>query len=711
MRVEVSVPEADATRTNLTEVAGNLKWEWSSTDQLLVTTTNGAYVGTLNLKEITNEEKTNAIFEGNLNPSLANGELTLNFTYVANLGEDEDLVGVKNPHVVAYDTQTGDFSVLKSRDVITTTIKANKTNNYIAIPDFSMTHYLSAGHFELVFDNVDVELQSVTISGTGLKNKSSLNLSNLNWIDTEGVISIVPAKKDFYVTLAPAIGLDMHFTAVTTDGKTFEGSMKNTDGETVTFDLPSGRYLRRLADGANPNLDASYVGIPIEMKEQGSGNPGGEYGEDDPNYEDYLGEDTRNPLHKFAKYNLTRDDANNMVNVFVDNDEAYGALYQWGRYYGFVDNKSKYSSNRYSINKSTYIQFVEALGAKTTTGNFETWDYSVYNSDGNDYYYYPDAPYSDEVNIPIVVGLDYYGQPEDMWGMNSPYFDRARIYNEKSQVVIDRPYYLMDGFPKDYLSLQRHGSKYPAYVDEYSNSAEYWFFGDDGDKWSDRARVQDYPEDKRNPCPNGWRLPSLSEMEEIIPENGIYEQNGNLANMLNNYCELRKSKSGYQYAIRWNYTDSKKYIEIEAVVLDGSYTNSDQLNSDFWDNHRDDKVVRKFPFTGGIRPYIGKVYGSSTWDSMICRPISMGKPSFTSITWGWMFAIGLVSPIETGNINNLFGGYWVDEKGSALKFCAGNFEREVNGNVRETESEYTRIQLETAGPAFGFAIRPVMDKK
>lgn len=271
--VEVSVPDGDITRTNLTEVAGNLKWEWSETDKLLVTTTNGAYAGILNLKEITNVEKTNATFEGNLNPSLDNGELTLNFTYIANLADDEELVGVKNYHEVAYATQTGEFDVLKSRDVITTTVTANKTSNYIAIPDFEMTHYLSAGHFELMFKDTDIQLQSVIISGTGLKNKSSLNLSSLDWTDTEGNISIDPAKKDFYITLAPASNLEMHFTAVTTDGKTFEGSMKNDSGETVTFNLPSGRYLRRLIAGADASQDASYVGIPIQMEEKNTEPP------------------------------------------------------------------------------------------------------------------------------------------------------------------------------------------------------------------------------------------------------------------------------------------------------------------------------------------------------------------------------------------------------------------------------------------------------
>ena len=58
--VKVTVPAPGDTRTNLTEVGGDLKWEWSDGDKLLVTDKSGNNVGTLSLSSIDNAERTSA---------------------------------------------------------------------------------------------------------------------------------------------------------------------------------------------------------------------------------------------------------------------------------------------------------------------------------------------------------------------------------------------------------------------------------------------------------------------------------------------------------------------------------------------------------------------------------------------------------------------------------------------------------------------------
>ena len=499
-------------------------------------------------------------------------------------------------------------------------------------------------------------------------------------------VNPVEAGEDVYVALLPkAYSLDFTFTN-SADNKVYTSKITSNA-------LEAGKYYCVLPGEGETGLS----GIKVSMTEQNNG------GNDYPGYEN---EDPRNPLHKFAKYNLTRGENN--LNVFVENDETYGALYQWGRYYGFIDRNDKTVFGKYNLSSKTYTQFADALGSKRVDGS-DIWGYSVYDPDGSNMYRNPN--YDDGSSmyeyVPIVVGLNYRTG-------NGVNFDYPMMYNTKAHLVTDQPYYYMDGTYSKFISLQRHGSRYPAYVDEYTNTGDYWVedFGEGGSDWTTRAKAQGFATDKENPCPDGWRLPSSDEMKEIIPENGLYKKNGNLSNMLNNYCEVRKSMAGYWYVIRWKYASTNNYIEIEAVVVDESYKDKDasQLSTAFWDQHKDDKVVRKFPFTGGIRPYTGYVYGSSTWDTVICRPISMGKPTFESFTVGWVEAVGLVTPNETGGINEHFGGYWVNEKDWAFKFCAENFEREVNGNVRETESEYTRVRMEQTGPAFGMAIRPVMAK-
>lgn len=250
VKVNVSVPAADLTRTSLKEEGGNLAWSWTDGDRLLVSDAAGNNVGTLSLTEITSPDGSTASFEGNLNSSLANGEVLLNFTY---LGKEEP-ASVGNPSKsFSIASQDGLFDSLKDRDILTSTVKASKTAAYVAIPDFKMSHYFSAGRFALKFAE-NVEIASVEISGGNMKNAASLNLGSMNWTSTDGSIIVEGDSKDIYVTLAPADALDMTFKAVTADGKKYNGSLG------VTFNLGSGIYLRKsLGDG-------TYAGLPVEMQ-------------------------------------------------------------------------------------------------------------------------------------------------------------------------------------------------------------------------------------------------------------------------------------------------------------------------------------------------------------------------------------------------------------------------------------------------------------
>ncbi|MDE6649022.1 MAG: fimbrillin family protein [Muribaculaceae bacterium] len=671
----------DNTRSILTEVEGDLKCTWEAEDLILVVDGSGNKLGVLSLKNGVGEES--ATFSGEITTD-ALGATDINFLYLGSKTV-EDLNALENPVVLDFAAQNGTLDWLSSNDFFSGSQNVDIANSYVSVESVSLSRQISFGKFEMKLpDGVTYAGQPIIVSGEGINTKASISMTDGKATFSEaGNITVTrpedTTSTEFFLTVLPSTITPTFSVAI--DGKTYACTLAAREWSASEFVRKSG----------------TYDGIALDMTVQTSG--------DNP-YEGYENEDPRNPLHKFAKYNLTRGEEN--LNVFVDNDEAYGALYQWGRYYGFIDRNDKTVFGKYNLSSKTYTQFADALGSKRVDGS-DIWSYSVYDPDGSNMYRNPN--YDDGSSmyeyVPIVVGLNYRSG-------NGVYFDYPIMYNSTDHFVTDQPYYYMDGTYNKFISLQRHGSRYPAYVDEYTNSGDYWVseFGEGGSKWSARAKAQGFATDKENPCPEGWRLPSSDEMKEIIPENGLYKKNGNLSSMLNNYSEVRKSMAGYWYVIRWKYASTNNYIEIEAVVVDESYKDKDanQLSTAFWEQHKDDKVVRKFPFTGGIRPYTGYVYGSSTWNTVICRPISMGKPTFESFTVGWVEAVGLLTPNETGGINEHFGGYWVDEKDSAFKFCAENYEREVNGNVRETESEYTRIRMEQTGPAFGMAIRPVMDK-
>lgn len=718
MPLTITVNRGEAgTRTILSEnkANGGLTSKWEDGDQLHVYSSTGKDLGTLTIQS--GQETSVGVFSGTID-KVTDGQFVSLFYY--NL--IEGMVSVEEASIGNYlkiDVSEQEFksvSALSKLDILTS---ANP--NYEDTSD-EATVQLSVSADNSVTVKRDVTLQSkLAFARFSMKNlptgaKGTLYITDvndklyvshgLNFNSCErtqentspnGIkITNVEAGEDVYVALIPSYN-----SAVPNYTLKFK-FVNDKDNKVYTYQftkptkIEAGKYYNTFTEGAD-GQDGTIDGFAINFSEDQSGS--------DPDYPGYENEDPRNPLHKFAKYNLTRDENN--LNVFVDDDKAYGALYQWGRYFGFIDNKDKFSSTRYSLTSNSYIQFAEAIGYRNNSGTTDTWEYSVYDPDGDGQIYNIASPDPLFPYAPIVVGFNHYPAG------NEVYYDYPKIYNLKSHLALEEPFYMMPGEPGTLIGLYRMGNN--NYVDEYANSGDYWAeaFGVGGSTWKERAKNQGFAEDKLNPCPDGWRLPSAAEMNEIIPENGLYEPNGNLASMVKDYCELRKTEDGVNYVIRWNYVSTNNYVEIEAVVVDDSYTSVNQITPHFWDNHKTDKVVRIFPFTGGIRPFTGIVYGSTAFDTFICRPISMGAPRFDtkSVRFGWAYGILVtLNPNETGSVNNHFGGYWVSEKDQAVKFCAANFEREVNGNIHPEASEYTRIRMEETGPAFGMAIRPVMDK-
>ena len=247
VKVQVSVPVA-ATRTVLTETAGNLAWQWSADDWLAVTDANGMNKGSLKLISFDNEKHTIATFEGFISSSLPNGDNQLNIIYTA-----DDPASLSDNYTCNYSQQDGLFESLKNRDVLVTSVSAKKTDTYVLIPSFSMSHCFSAGHFSLNFDGDTPAISKVEVSGANVRNQAVVDLKNVTWSGTEGTITVNTSSADFYMTLIPANGIDMQFKAYASDGKEYEGSLG------VTFDLANATYLRKdLGNG-------SFAGIEISM--------------------------------------------------------------------------------------------------------------------------------------------------------------------------------------------------------------------------------------------------------------------------------------------------------------------------------------------------------------------------------------------------------------------------------------------------------------
>lgn len=223
-----------------------------------------------------------------------------------------------------------------------------------------------------------------------------------------------------------------------------------------------------------------------------------------------------------------------------------------------------------------------------------------------------------------------------------------------------------------------------------------------------RAELCGY--DRTNPCPDGWRIPSYEDFKAIAPEGGGIDITSNLANKLTNYYEDRQTPDGVRYIIRWIYSDSA--ITVEAVVVDNNFSGT--VNSLFWDQNRNKKVVRVFPYTGAIQPLIALCDGYyMANDHYVVRPHNRGLADGSGIPGGygdannyyWM----LFSFSDVNGANAAFGGYWTSDKNHAFKFEA---KEKYNGknNSNATIQLRSCLKMDSGDPVMGYAIRPVMDK-
>lgn len=249
VKVNVSSSAADITRTSLKDENGELVWSWSEGDHLVITDTAGNNIGSLELVEITSDDGSSALFEGNVSSTIADGEVTLNFIYTGK-NKGSAYKDFSEAFSIAY--QDGQMGGIEQTDILTSSVKAVKTDKYVSIPDFSIKHYFSAGHFKLNFSE-DVDISYVEIYGDNVKNAAFLNPATLEWLDEEGSIIINGCSDDFYMSLIPAENLDLNFRAFADDGRKYEGKLG------VAFNLDSGVFLRKnISDG-------SYAALLIDM--------------------------------------------------------------------------------------------------------------------------------------------------------------------------------------------------------------------------------------------------------------------------------------------------------------------------------------------------------------------------------------------------------------------------------------------------------------
>lgn len=646
-----------ATRSVLTEEDGDLKCTWEANDLVLVVDNTGKKLGILKLFSGAGQQS--ATFKGTLTTT-AEGNTDVTFLYLGNTSE-EQLKALESPVTIDYSAQDGTLNWLIDHDFFSATQNVNVDLSSIEVESVSLLRQLSFGKFEISLpEGVTYNGEAIEISGPGVYTNASVSLTEGTTFSNNGKITITRPENttstEFYVAILPTSESITPTFSTTVNGQKYSYTL---DARTWT----ASEFVRK------DNGDGTFSGMQLNMTASSD-----LYGE-------YENEDPRNPLHKFAKYNLVRvGDRGSLINGFADSEYENGALYQWGRNYGYMDVSGTYPGSKVTIS-GDFTNYMDALGDYTW---YDAWNNVSTSSSMNYYRVFDCYAYPENAVITSGTGLSGYGNGYEWW---------ANLDNYERYGDVDM--------------LKAHPDKY--FFDSSNNATDYWIssFAGGGSNWTARATACGY--ETENPCPEGWKLPTEADFKEICPSS-MPSYNGNLSTLITQKAkpELRESNAGVRYVIRWlNYSG---YLKIQAVVVDSEFKESD-IAAIVWDNNTD-VVERIFPYTGNISPYVAtdtqltKYLGQTI---KVVFPYTMGTVTQTKMTAGDQtgFILGYADyyyPWTLFTPNKSYaasvGGYWVGDSKKTFQF----FDRSKADN-----SGSSSIDIRTTDAQTAYAIRPVMD--
>ncbi|MDD6314536.1 MAG: hypothetical protein PUA78_05940 [Porphyromonadaceae bacterium] len=661
MMLTVAKGDIDNTRTQLREENGSLVASWTAgenPDRLLVADASGRRLGYLTLTSIDPQDASVATFNGNLDGLSDDDTQQLRLFY---LGTKADATTATAPLTLGYADQRGTMESLTDADLLTGEVTATLQGSVIAANDRAvLERKVAHAHFKLDLPVAATEPMTVTITGDNVKNSIVMESFNGDFRTADGPITVTAtAAGDFYMTVVPAEAVTLTFTT-SVGGKSYRGTLPSRNWNNQ-------EYVRAGEDD----------GVAITMTEYS-----------DP-YAEYADEDPRNPLHKFAKYNLTREgDSSSWSNVFTASETENGALYQWGRNYGYMDSQGMYSNTSspfyYPLN-----DFSNYLDAQGSFDNNSAGDNMFY---GGDYFVYNGS----NKNLTSGTGISQ--------NYSGTFVHWTREYSSVADIKSHPTKFFMDGTIKNVTD-----TKDGKYLLVCTTGDDYWVFNEfGGSDWESRATACGY--EKANPCPEGWRLPTKEEFAAIAPPTSMTSSTGtSMANMLSgaNGYDVREL-NGVRFAIRW--IAKTDYLEIQAVVVDNNFTKSD-VSSLFWDQNIAKTVIRKFPYTGAIYNMVDYDYIDSILlgvDYFVARPYHMGQACWDYYYFGgsdmvqqWL----VISAPDEYKLNRANAYYWTgDDSREAFLFTDPS---RAAGNGKTASTPY--LGMKKTDAVRGLAIRPVMD--
>ena len=679
-RVRLSVNVTDdggnLTRATLTEEEGRLKSDWTSGDKLIVANSKGEKLGELTLKSPANKETdseggTVYRFEGDITTE-DSGTATYSFFHIANK-DIANLTNDKGVVTIDYSNQDGSIEWIRSHDIFSgqakvvfttapsTDDESGESTESAQSETVKLSRPIAFGHFTLSFpEGVTVANDVVKITGKGIYTTLNVSLGGNSYSVGNGESGESGAEGRVESGIITTKGSDLYLAILVPDGREIEPVFTATiNGVEYTGTLgahtwEAGTFVR----------EGHEKGVSVKMEAESD--------EEDPD----------NPLTKFAKSNLIRLSPrgdSEIKNGFADDETHPGALFQWGRNYGFMPMHSD------------------------EVADFNLPDDFVTSADGQ-------YPYSHWLDAFGKVTDDEYhvkaSYPEYLLynplvsGQQSEFFSGSGEHETLYNTLGDTPIYFNDASRNTISSAP---TKYIMWATPNESLEDYWVEvveeNDGGWNWNDRASYGNYkPFNEYIEGETVWRLPTKDEFKAILPEFD-YIHNGKLSDYLNK-PELREDH-GTNYVIIWSLNTSG--LEIKSRVVDDKFT-LDQIGADFWTSK---KVVRRFfPFTGQILPATGKESSSSSKyalpyytndnEEIIVTPKYLGNSKYTVY----------INP-STDNPSKVFGAYWIGDGKGSFQFSSADYNGSVLINGSSVKGDH--IKLSDDHPVNAYAIRPVRD--
>lgn len=572
-------------RTSLEDKnTGKLDCVWTEGDRLIVTNAEGKIKGHLDL--ISGAGEGFASFSGDLY-GVKDGEAVFNYYYLGTKNNATALADVPNPYTVDYSNQAGTLESLSEYDVMTATAQVNVNKGNAPVENIRLERRISFARFQvnLPEDATVTHPCQVTLSGEQLANSLSLNMQTREVTTTKGNVTVTTsAEGDFYMTYLPtASPYTLTFTA--TDGtNTYEGeyTVKSVIGENV--------YFRKKLENAG-NVD--YVGIPVTM------NPAEKYtlcyhanfeGAEPESFEDvqykapavftlkeyadtglpsregytFLGwansASATQPDITGSSITLNEDDKNTPRDVYAvweETKKSYnpGDTGSWGG--ENIDPAYELGTVTWTTDEDCWTVNCRNMAHTGGFGTYITYTHNgiqnnLLTSKGTTAYFFQWGRW---LGYPSTAARTYFQNDEvhGSYPVSSQYLNGINIYNTKLGYVGD------DGLVPSYVAAYMGGNNSFTRKKALNWSILFGmvssFVGGHGDyiyaneecRWEERCG---------NPCPDGYRVPTASELEALIPTTGE----------ISGKCAEIKKINGVSYAMRWQVvTGTLPYVEIKSV--------------------------------------------------------------------------------------------------------------------------------------------------